>query len=647
MNNKEYCVAINNLSPIQKQAADWNEGALLVLAGPGSGKTRVLTCRIARLLDESEDQKYRILGLTFTNKAADEIRTRVASFVPGQEGRLFLGTFHSFCADILRQQGIHLGIKPNFTIYSHDADLEEIVADAVRETKKTFSIISELDKKILPIIQRLKSMLISPEKCHSFIKDQNMAERVAIVYQEYENQLLKHNALDFNSLIFQAYKLFTKFPAIGKRFRTTYKFICIDEFQDTNSAQYKFIKALTGDTHKNLFIVADDDQIIYQWNGASHKRLEEFVKDFSPDVLQLPMNYRCPLEVVELANNLIKNNFLRTHDKQPLIAFRVGDNEERIRLIEFGTDREEAAGIVQDIQERHTGNYGSVVVLARTRRLLELAENALQQNGVPAIISQRKSDFESTPLVWLHAALKLVNDKTDFKSLEALCGTFYQFGKVYIVPEDVLDHSPISELGYLQNWILMAKQRAQDKSLIKLLEMTTTLLINRRDYKAFSKNVFDWVDEQIGNKSATEEPQTEIYPRYNEERVVWQNLMLEIAKSLGNEVSLEAFLQEMEMHSKEPLVGPNTVVLMTIHGSKGKEFEHVYLMGLVEDELPSFQSRSKGERSPELEEERRNCFVAITRTIKTLTITFANQYRGWSKRPSRFLYEMGLIQEDK
>jgi len=645
MNNKEYCAAINNLSPIQKQAADWNDGPLLVLAGPGSGKTRVLTCRIARLLNESPDQKFRILGLTFTNKAADEIRTRVASFVPGQEGRLFLGTFHSFCADVLRQQGIHLGINPNFTIYSHDADLEELVADAVRETKKKFSAISELDKKILPVIQRLKSMLVLPENCHGYIKDQDMAERVAIVYQEYENQLLKHNALDFNSLIFQTYKLFTKFPAIGKRFKTTYKFICIDEFQDTNSAQYKFIKALTGDTHKNLFIVADDDQIIYQWNGASHQRLEEFVKDFSPEVIQLPMNYRCPLEVVELANNLIKNNFLRTHDKQPLIAYRKGDNEEKIRLIEFGTDSEEATGIAKDIQERHTENYGSVVVLARTRKLLDVAETALHHNGVPAIISQRKSDFDSAPLVWLHAALKLVNDKTDFKSLEALCGTFYQFGKVDIIPEAVLDQSPVSELGYLQNWMIMAKKRVQDEFLIKLLDMTTTVLINRRDYKTFSKNVFDWFDEQIRNKSAAEESQTEIFPRYNEERAVWQSLLLEIVHSLGNEVSLEAFLQEIEMHSKEPSVGPNTVVLMTIHGSKGKEFEHVYLMGLVEDELPSFQSQSKGERSPELEEERRNCFVAITRTIKTLTITFANQYRGWSKKPSRFLYEMGLYKD--
>lgn len=646
MNNKEYCAAINNLSPIQLQAADWNEGPLLVLAGPGSGKTRVLTCRIARLLDESADQKYRILGLTFTNKAANEIRTRVASFVPGQEGRLFLGTFHSFCADVLRQQGIHLGINPNFTIYSHDADLEGIVADAVRETKKQFPIISELDKKLLPVIQRLKSMLVLPENCHGFIKDQDMAERVAIVYQEYENQLLKHNALDFNSLIFQAYKLFTKFPAIGKRFRTTYKFICIDEFQDTNSAQYKFIRALTGDTHKNLFIVADDDQIIYQWNGASHQRLEEFVKDFSPEVIQLPMNYRCPLEVVELANNLIKNNFLRTHDKQPLIAYRKGNNEEKIRLIEFGTDSEEAAGIAKDIQERHTENYGSVVVLARTRKLLDVAENALHNIGVPAIISQRKSDFDSVPLVWLHAALKLVNDKTDFKSLEALCGTFYQFGKIDIIPEAVLDQSPVSELGYLQNWMIMAKKEVQDEFLIKLLEMTTTVLINRRDYKTFSKNALDWFDEKIRTQSAAEESQTEIFPRYNEERAVWQNLILEIAKSLGDEVSLEAFLQEIEMHSKEPSVGPNTVVLMTIHGSKGKEFEHVYLMGLVEDELPSFQSRSKGERSPELEEERRNCFVAITRTIKTLTITYANQYKRWSKKPSRFLYEMGLLQSN-
>src|SRR5581483_12111492 len=167
MSTPDFKTAWEKLSPIQKEAAEWDRGSLLVLAGPGSGKTRVLTCRIARILESSSDQNFRILGLTFTNKAADEMRSRVAAFVPGQERRLFLGTFHSFCADILRQHGIHLNINPNFRIYSENSDLQEVLNEAVEDAKKRSDKITDLDKKTLPVIQRLKSFLVLPENCQS------------------------------------------------------------------------------------------------------------------------------------------------------------------------------------------------------------------------------------------------------------------------------------------------------------------------------------------------------------------------------------------------------------------------------------------------------------------------------------------------
>ena len=647
MSTREFNSAWEELSPIQKEAAKWDEGPLLVLAGPGSGKTRVLTCRIARILDSSPDKNFRILGLTFTNKAADEMRSRVANFVPGQEGRLFLGTFHSFCADVLRQHGTHLNINPNFHIYSQDLDLQAVLNDAVEEAKKISNVASGLDRKTLPLIQRLKSYLVPPENCREvFSNHPELGERMAVVYPAYEMELSKRNALDFRSLILKVYQLFTKFPAFAKRYRTVYPYICIDEFQDTNHAQYSLIHALTGNQHSNLFIVADDDQIIYQWNGASHQRLEEFLKDYSPKVIQLPMNYRCPPKIVELANDLIRHNFLRTGDKEPLEVFHSSLGENIVRLLPIFSDFDaETEGIAKDIKKFHSTELSSVVVLGRNRKLLQGANLALEGEGLPAVISQRKNEFESTPFVWLHSILRLANDRQNRDSLEAVCGSFAQLTQVEIDSEDVIIEAQGSDLGFLQHWVRLILQKTLNDLAKEVVDQVLHCLAKGRDFQAFSSFAIDWFSKLLQvHQQANCDSSAEVFTRYEEELSVWKELMREITELLGDKITLEAFLQELQMHSKEPMPEPNTVTLMTIHGAKGKEFDHVYLIGLVEDELPSFQSKQKGDNSPEMEEERRNCFVAITRTIKTLTLSYAGNYRGWQKKPSRFLFEMGLIE---
>ena len=645
MSTREFISAWEELSPIQKKAAEWDNTPLLLLAGPGSGKTRVLTCRIARILDSSRDKNFRVLGLTFTNKAADEMRSRVANFVPGQEGRLFLGTFHSFCADVLRQHGTHLNINPNFHIYSQNIDLDAVLNDAVEKAKEGSDVVSDLDKKTLPVINRLKSQLIFPEHCRGVFRDPEFGERMTVVYPAYEQELANRNALDFNSLIFKVYQLFTTFPAFGKRYRTVYPYICIDEFQDTNHAQYSLIRALTGDQHRNLFVVADDDQIIYQWNGASHKRIVGFKNDYSPMVMQLPMNYRCPPEVVDLANNLIRHNFLRTTDKEPLQAFRPSPGKDTVRLLPIFPDFDaETYRVAEDIKRHHYEHLGSVVILGRNRKLLEGAENALRTEGIPAAISRRKDEFESTPFVWLHSTLRLANDRQNLSHLEATCGTFAQLTGIEVDPEDVVVRAQESGLGYLQHWIKLVRQETPSVSVKEMINQTSQSLVVGRDFHAFSRFALDWFSKLAQTQEeAVSEPTIEVFTRYEEERSVWEELMREITESLGDEITLEAFLQELQMHSKEPPPKPNTVILMTIHGAKGKEFDHVYLIGLVEDELPSFQSKKKGDGSPEMEEERRNCFVAITRAIKTITLSYARRYRGWPKEPSRFLFEMGLL----
>lgn len=647
MSTREFIAAWEELWPIQKKAAGWDVGPMLVLAGPGSGKTRVLTCRIAHILDSSRDKNFRILALTFTNKAADEMRGRVMNFVPGLEGRLFLNTFHSFCADVLRQHGTHLNINPNFHIYSQDADLLAVLNDAVEEAKKTSDVVCDLDKKTLPVIKRLKSLLILPENCHEVFEDPRFGERMFVVYPAYEAELTKRNALDFDSLILKTHQLFTKFPAFAKRYRTVYPYICIDEFQDTNHAQYALIRALTENQHKNIFVVADDDQIIYQWNGASHKRIVEFRNDYSAEVLQLPVVFRCPPEIVELANNLIRHNFLRTSDKKPLEAFRSGPGPGRdtVRLLPVFPDFDaEAAGIARDIKDRHSAHLGSVVVLGRNRKLLQGVERALQREGLPAVISQRKDEFESTPFVWLHSILRLANDRENRDHLEAVCGSFAQLAEVEVDFEDVVEQAQGSNLGYLQHWIKIVRQKSPNASVKEVINQASRYLGEGRDFREFNRLALDWFSNlaQVHQQSGRD-PTIEVFTRYEEERSVWEELMREITESLGAEITLEAFLQELQMHSKEPSPKPNTVVLMTIHGAKGKEFAYVYLVGLVDDELPSFQSKQKGDNSPEMEEERRNCFVAITRTIETLTLSYAERYRGWPKKPSRFLFEMRML----
>ena len=320
MTSDALTTALGKLTDIQRRAVEWDSGALLVLAGPGSGKTQVLTCRIARLLDASAEKNFRILALTFTNKAADEMKGRVAAFVPGLEERATIGTFHSFCAQVLRQHGVHLGIKPDFAIYALDNDRKALFQDALERASDEGQPVNIGDVRLLPLIDRMKARLIEPNDAPRALTRYPDAEKIALVYGLYEAELRQLNALDFNSLVLEAHKLATTYPAIAGRYRRSYPYWMIDEFQDTNSGQYRLVKAFAGNEFTNLFAVADDDQIIYQWNGASFRNIHAFLADFKAEAIQLPTNYRCPPAIVNAANRLVAYNAQRTSDKKPLLA---------------------------------------------------------------------------------------------------------------------------------------------------------------------------------------------------------------------------------------------------------------------------------------------------------------------------------------
>lgn len=630
------------LTPIQRKAVLWDEGSVLVLAGPGSGKTRVLTCRIARLLKDNEEKKFRVLGLTFTNKAADEMRDRVVSMVPSLGDRLFLGTFHSFCADVLRQHGVHLSIKPDFRIYSNDSDRQEIITDALEKLKSGSTNVSASDSGMLALIDRLKSNLITPEQSELRIGDPTLRAKIRLIYEAYESELRARNALDFNSLIYYTCLLFRQYPAFAKRYRTVYPFWCIDEFQDTNFAQYELLRLMAMPDFKNVFVVADDDQIIYQWNGASHKRIENFQNDFGGEIIQLPTNYRCPAEIVELANSLIANNLLRHSGKQPLDAAKPPSQfpSDVVRVINYDSQNAEAEGVAEDIAKHHEYDCSNVVVLGRNRRLLESVTAKLSARKIKAMISQRRDEFVSAQFIWLHCVLRQANSRRDTKNFTMLCEAFSFFTNTGLDGDAIVANSRAKHGDYLREWADVLRRDAPNETLSRVAAEVASRLVQSSDFRGFVKFVVPWMDSTVTTMKSEDQSQSGL--DYEEDKRAWNEIFYQVTSALGADATLDSFLHELAMRSKEPPAEPNCVTLMTIHAAKGKEFDYVYLIGLAEEILPSFQSRQKGDSSPELEEERRNCFVALTRTIKTLTLTYADSYYGWNKAPSRFLAEMGL-----
>jgi DNA helicase-2/ATP-dependent DNA helicase PcrA len=625
----ELTQAIGELTQAQAAAANWVDGALFVLAGPGSGKTRVLTTRVAKLLAETPEKSFRVLALTFTNKAADEMASRIEALVPDQQHRATIGTFHSFCMQMLQQHGSHIGINPNFAIYSLESDRADLLKEAIRANG-----LSSDDERFLGTIDKLKAQLVEPDGCAKLFRDIAVGHRVELVYTAYEKALSAANALDFGSLIAQAYRLISTYPGVAIHYRRAYAYWMFDEFQDTTDGQYRLIKALAGNDFRNLFAVADDDQIIYQWNGASYQQIQRFRTDFQPAEIQLPTNYRCPPSIVAAANQLVVHNTQRTATKQPLEAGKTTllyPDGQHIRLLRYSSEDVESAAIAAGISGVSVDKRGEVAVLARTRALLERMHTALTQAGVTAAIAQRRDDFRSPQFLWLAAALRLASRPLDRRALDALTGAFNRWIGTEILSDDVAAAAAISGRSLLAEWST-SLAAASDDQVMTLVAKAMEL----GDQPTIFRNFISGFLAQLPPEGG--EDTTDI----DEDRAAWNGLVRSIGQAIGRNAHLEQFLQELALRSKEPPVGPNTVTLMTIHSAKGKEFDHVYVVGLAEDVLPSFQSLKAGEQSAEMEEERRNCFVAITRAREWLCLSYADQYRGWAKQPSRFLTEMGL-----
>lgn len=623
----------------QKMAIEWNDGPVIVLAGPGSGKTAVLTERIKRILLNSQDQSFRVLALTFTNKAAAEMSERILDGNQENDHRLFIGTFHSFCSEVLRNHGTYVGINSNFEIYSSDDDINDIISDLQSKYNEENGDTIPDNINVGKAIKYFeKHLCISDGDLDVVMPKTAYAREYKWFYHKYIEYMLANNVLDFDMLILMTFRLFKENPGIAKIYARTYKYINIDEFQDTNYGQYMLIKCMCGTKNNNLFIVADDDQVIYGWNGASHKRITEFREDYNAELIQLNQNFRCPKEVILAANKLIAHNSSRTVSKKPLESMKVLPEENHVFMNSFDDYTEEmsfVAGLTKKIHEENPDD--SICVIARNNRLLETAFEEAEKVGVECEKSKRKTDFETPYVLLLYLLLKLANHRNDIKVLKQIIAIFEQALLISINLEEVLTNAELSNQDYMSALSEEIKGKLGDDNFEKSFELE---LSEGKNFISFIQKAFDWSEnriDQIEDESHKEQAKQEFLI----EKKIWTDFERHLSNNYDlDEITVATYMQEFAMISKESEPAKDAVQFLTIHASKGKEFDHVILIGMVNDELPSFQSMKKGIDSVEMEEERRNCFVAITRTQKKLYLTYSAKYYGWRKNPSLFLNEM-------
>jgi len=617
-------IHLDELNDNQREAVLWEDGPMLVLAGPGSGKTKVLTMRAARLLQEKPNAS--VLALTFTTKAADEMRERLDQLLGGRATRAHLCTFHSFAGDILRQHGSHLGFRPDFSLLTLEEDRIALLEEAIDRLPEDSSSVPSDRRNLLNLVDRLFAE--SYDGGPSAPALGNTPAWLPILFQAYCDALRESNRLDYGALLHFARRLLESRPGVARVLRLGWTYICVDEFQDTNRAQYDLLRLVVGGGKPNLFVVGDDDQILYQWNGASPERLQALRTDYAMEVIQLPRNYRCPDAIITLANNLIRHNQTRMPGKHALVAHREAELTDLVFANAFPDEAQEATAIPQMIKQRGL-SPSDCVVLARSVKLLKGVAEALSAAGYAPYVSQRKNEFESAPVRWMLAILRLANARHDREFVRRACVEWNALTDMRVEVDDIEAASALVGGDFLRAWLEVVLVRGSAEVFKTLAERVQKNLADRLDYLP----LLDWFLKQNWQDDRVAE----------EETSTWNDLHGALLREQGAEnLTLNLYLQEMDMKSKAPARPVGAIPCLTVHGAKGLEFQHVFLIGMAEEVFPSYQAVKKGDLSREMEEERRNCFVAVTRVQQTLTVTWAEKYNGYRKKPSRFLNEMGV-----
>ncbi|MBL7127488.1 MAG: UvrD-helicase domain-containing protein [Ignavibacteria bacterium] len=624
------------LNPAQKKAVEEIKGPCMIIAGAGSGKTRVLTYKIAHLI-ESGISPFEILALTFTNKAANEMKERISELVKGNSEKIWMGTFHSMCARILRIEADKIGFTRNYTIYDTEDSvhlIKQIMTDSGISTENTNP------KGIHSAINKLKNKLILPLEFSNLIKTP-FDKIINSVYDDYQNSLLKNNCMDFDDLLIKPIELFKRYPDVLEKYQARFKFILVDEYQDTNKAQYILIKLLA-DKFKNVSIVGDDAQSIYKWRGAEIQNIFDFEDDFKEcKVFRLEQNYRSTKNILNLADDVIKKN-----RKQITKNLWTNNSDgELIHLIETMTDKDESYRIARYISEeiqKKKLNFKDFVVLYRTNAQSRTLEESLRHNGIPYIIVGGVRFYQRKEIKDILSHFKIIVNPNDNESMIRVLGLKGGIGKSTIERLLTLAGKEDKQLfDILKN----IKDCEEFSNRIKNLLVEVLNLIYKYQYLKDEINLSEAVRGIIDEMGILRTLRLENTIEANERMNNIEELISAVAEysDSTDEPSLEIFLQQISLVADIDEVDnqKNAVTLMTIHSAKGLEFPVVFITGLEEGLFPVSGSMTSEE---EMEEERRLFYVAITRAKQKLYMLFANQRYRFGiqsyQMKSRFLREI-------
>ena len=634
----------DTLNPPQREAVAQTEGPVLILAGAGSGKTRVLTHRIAYLMDEKGVNPWNILAITFTNKAAQEMRERVDKLVGFGSESIWVSTFHSACVRILRRHIDNLGYDTNFTIYDTD-DQKSLMKDVCRKMNIDTKIYKE--RSLLAQISHAKDELLTPDDMEMKAAGDYNMKKVASVYREYQAALRKNNALDFDDLIVKTVELFEKCVAVLEYYQERFKYIMVDEYQDTNTAQFKFI-CLLAQRYQNLCVVGDDDQSIYKFRGANIGNILGFEHVF-PDarVIRLEQNYRSTRNILNAANQVIANNT----ERKAKTLWTENEEGSKVHFRQFLNAYEEAeyvAGEIGKLKRNGLGNYRDCAILYRTNAQSRIFEEKFIAANIPYKLVGGVNFYARKEIKDLLCYLKTINNARDDLAVQRIINVPKRgigattLGRV----QDYADNMGISLYEALR---VAEEVPSIGRSLSKIDGFVT--FIQMLKSKADVMTVEEILQEVIDSTGYVAELEAE---DTEESRARIENIDELISKTVAYQEAMEeqnqpatlsGFLEEVALIADIDTVDPDQdyVLLMTLHSAKGLEFPKVFMVGMEDGIFPSHMTISYGDDG-EMEEERRLCYVGITRAMKDLTLTCAQQrmIRGETQynRVSRFVREI-------
>ena len=608
-----------SLNPVQQEAVYHTEGPLLILAGAGSGKTRVLTHRIAYLIDECQVNPWNILAITFTNKAAGEMRERVDQIVDFGAEDIWVSTFHSTCVRILRRYIDRLGYDRSFTIY--DGDDQKTV---IKEVCKKLNIDTKIYKErtLLSAISSAKDEMIGPKEYLLRSEGDYARQRIAQVYEEYQKRLRSNNALDFDDLLFKTVELFKTDAEVLNYYQDRFKYIMVDEYQDTNTVQFQFVSLLAA-KYRNLCVVGDDDQSIYKFRGANIHNILDFEKTF-PDakVIKLEQNYRSTKTILDAANGVIHHNQGRK-DKTLWT-----DNEQGvpIALNQYQTEYEEAMGIVNDIAaktERHEAEYKDFAVLYRTNAQSRVLEEKFVTRNIPYRVVGGVNFYQRKEIKDILAYLKIINNGQDDVAVR----------RAVNVPKRGIGATTVTKAAeYADQWGIslyeafkqvdgipgLGRAAAKINGFVNLIQVFRT----KAEYMSLAE-LYDEVLEDTGYLKELQAEQTDEATTRIENLDELRNKIVAYEEET-EQPSLNELLEQIALVADVDNMddSDNKVILMTLHSAKGLEFPYVYLCGMEDGLFPSYMTIANDDPM-EIEEERRLCYVGITRAMKKLTLSYA------------------------